>query len=118
MGIRMGVMLDWIKKRRSPADHPSMKVDPPKRPGRAMSGQYLLLYNYLENRYADTVVLTFSEIEDLLGFPLPEQARLHREWWLDQAVGTGANHADSWILASRTAIPDLTAKTVVFDRRH
>ena len=50
-----------------------------------MSGTYLLLYKYLENRYADTVVLTFAEIEDLLGFALPEQARLQREWWTDAA---------------------------------
>ena len=49
--------------------------------GRAMAGEYLLLYNYLENRYANTVVLTFAQIEDLLGFVLPEQARLHQEWW-------------------------------------
>jgi hypothetical protein len=111
-------MFDWLKKQRSASDHPAPKAEPPKRPGRAMSGQYLLLYNYLENRYADTVVLTFAEIEDLLGFPLPEQARLHREWWLDATSAAGGNHSDSWILASRTAIPDLTARTVVFDRRH
>jgi hypothetical protein len=112
-------MLDWIKKRRSAAVNSSLtKADAPKRPGRPMTGQYLLLYNYLENRYADTVVLTFSEIEDLLGFPLPEQARQQREWWLDAQTGAGANHADSWILASRTAIPDLKAKTVMFERAH
>jgi len=37
--------------------------------------EYLSLHKYLENRYADTVVLTFSQIEDLLGFVLPESAR-------------------------------------------
>ena len=108
-------MLDWIKKHRPVADQPPTRVERPKRPERTMSGKYLLLFNYLENRYADTVVLTFSEIEDLLGFPLPEEARRQRGWWLDAAVGTGS-HTDSWILASRTAIPDLMAKTVVFDR--
>lgn len=111
-------MLDWIKKRRSASENIPMRVEAPKRPQRAMTGQYLLLYNYLENRYADTVVLTFAEIEDLLGFPLPEQARLHREWWLDAAIAGGTNQADSWTLASRTAIPDLNAKTVVFDRKY
>ena len=35
----------------------------------------------LVNRYANTVVLTFAEIEDLLGFTLPDPARLHSEWW-------------------------------------
>lgn len=82
-----------------------------------MSGTYLLLYKYLENRYADTVVLTFAEIEDLLGFALPEQARLHQEWWTDAEIGvTGPKYSDSWILASRAATPNLVAQTVAFER--
>jgi len=81
-----------------------------------MSGTYLLLYKYLENRYADTVVLTFAEIEDLLGFALPDQARLHQEWWTRAEVNGGPNHSDSWILASRTAVPNMMARTVVFER--
>ena len=35
-----------------------------------MPGKYKSLYQYLENRYANTVVLTFAQIEDLLGFTL------------------------------------------------
>ena len=82
-----------------------------------MSGKYLLLYKYLENRYADMVVLTFAEIEDLLGFALPDQARLQREWWTDAATNVaGPNYSDSWILARRTAIPNLLARTVAFER--
>ena len=81
-----------------------------------MSGTYLLLYKYLENRYADTVVLTFAEIEDLLGFALPDQARLHQEWWTHAEVNNGPSYSDSWILASRTAVPNLMARTVVFER--
>ena len=46
-----------------------------------MSGQYLLLYKYLENRYANTVVLTFAEIERVIGTKLPPSARRHRAWW-------------------------------------
>ena len=81
-----------------------------------MSGTYVLLYKYLENRYADTVVLTFAEIEDLLGFALPEQARLHREWWTPAGTDAGSRYSDSWVLASRTAVPNLMARTVVFER--
>ena len=73
-----------------------------------MSGTYVLLYKYLENRYADTVVLTFAEIEDLLGFALPEQARLQREWWTPAETDAGSNYSDSWVLASRTAVPSRT----------
>ena len=46
-----------------------------------MPGKYQALYQYLENRYANTVVLTFAQIEDLLGFPLPDSAHVHQEWW-------------------------------------
>ncbi len=82
-----------------------------------MTGKYRLLYDYLEHRHANTVVLTFSEIEDLLGFRLPEQARGQREWWTEaDASIAAAPHSDAWILASRTAVPNLVAQTVVFDR--
>jgi hypothetical protein len=116
-------MLDWLKKRGSTESHRrearpgnSGNSDAPKSPARVMSGTYLLLYKYLENRYADTVVLTFAEIEDLLGFALPDQARLHQEWWTRAEVNGGPNYSDSWILASRTAVPNLMARTVVFER--
>ena len=96
---------------------PEAAVPPAKRPGRVMSGKYLSLYTYLEKRYATTVVLTFGEIEDLLGFTLPELARLSQEWWTDADPSTPrARHSDAWILASRTATPNLLAQTVVFER--
>ena len=111
-------MLDWLKRRGSAAYHQrDARAEPAKPQGRVMAGKYLLLYKYLENRYANTVVLTFAEIEDLLGFALPDQARLHREWWTDREMNVaGSNYSDSWILASRTAVPNLLARTVVFER--
>ena len=111
-------MLDWMKRRGSTRYYRrEAEVETPKPQGRVMTGQYLLLYTYLENRYANTVVLTFAEIEDLLGFSLPDQARLHQEWWTDVETNVaGADYRDSWILASRTATPNMTAKTVVFER--
>jgi hypothetical protein len=119
-------MLDWLKRRGS-TEFPrrdgcpvspvsSVSSDAAKPQRRVMSGTYVLLYKYLENRYADTVVLTFAEIEDLLGFALPEQARLHREWWTSAETDAGSNYSDSWVLASRTAVPNLMARTVVFER--
>ena len=109
------LLLDWMKKRGSAHSEPARETAKPH--GRAMAGQYLLLYRYLENRYATTVVLTFAEIEDLLGFALPDQARLHQEWWTAAETNVhGPNYSDSWILASRTAVPNLVARTVVFER--
>jgi len=108
----------WLMKLRARADvRPLRAAAAAAPPRRAMTGKYVLLYEYLEHRHADTVVLTFSEVEDLLGFPLPEQARRQREWWTDGAASrAAAPHSDAWILAHRTAVPNLTAQSVVFDR--
>jgi len=115
-------MLEWLKRRRRQAAYrqyesnaPAAKVAKPF--DRVMSGQYLRLYTYLDARFANTVVLTFAEIEDLLGFALPEQARLHQEWWTEAAMtAAGRDYSDSWTLASRTALPNMHAGTVAFER--
>jgi hypothetical protein len=85
--------------------------------GGADAGEYRLLYKYLRDRFADRVVLTFGEIEDLIGFSLPDPARHQTEWW--EGTGTtGAPPAQvrAWMLASRTAVVNLTSRRVVFDR--
>jgi hypothetical protein len=111
-------MLDWLKRRVSTENEaPEADVETAIPQGRVMSGKYLLLYKYLEDRYATTVVLTFAEIEDLLGFALPDQARLCREWWTDAETLPVPNYSDSWTLARRTAAPNLQARTVVFERQ-
>ena len=82
-----------------------------------VGGKYRPLYTYLENRYATTVVLTLSEIEDILGFTLPPGARTDGAWWTvgDPNTPAGA-YADAWKSASRTAVPNLVARAVVFER--
>ena len=85
--------------------------------GPVMPGKYQALYEYLEHRYANMVVLTFAQIEDLLGFTLPDSARVHQEWWANKDPNdTPPPHSRSWTLASRTATPNLQAQTVVFER--
>jgi hypothetical protein len=82
-----------------------------------MPGKYQSLYQYLENRYANTVVLTFDQIEDLLGFTLPDSARVDQTWWANTDPNdTPQHHSRSWTLASRTATPNLQAQTVIFER--
>jgi hypothetical protein len=107
-------MLNWMK-RRGPVTY--LRRESEAEPQRVMSGKYLLLYKYLHERYADTVVLTFGQIESLLGFALPEQARVNQQWWTNAATtAAGTNYSDSWILAQRTATPNLLAQIVVFAR--
>ena len=77
--------------------------------------EYLSLYTYLERRYASIVVLTFEQMEALLGFTLPEPARTKGDWWTDGAVPTDL-HSAAWTEAGRTATPNLRGRTVAFER--
>lgn len=83
-----------------------------------MPSKYAALYKYLENRYANVVVLTFAQIEDLIGFSLPELARTQREWWTapDAAATENEPSASDWALTGRTVTPNLLARTVLFER--
>ncbi|HEX4684103.1 MAG TPA: hypothetical protein VH277_15410 [Gemmatimonadaceae bacterium] len=82
-----------------------------------MSGPYLLLHTYLDQRFADTVVLTFAQIEDVIGAPLPGPARLESAWWTDPSGNVVApHHSDAWTLARRTAVPNMPACIVSFAR--
>lgn len=78
-----------------------------------VAGRYGSLYAYLEHRFASSVVLTFEEMESLLGFALPIASR-ERDWW------TSAPHADrhseAWTVAGRSATPNLSARSVAFAR--
>ena len=109
--------MDWFRKLR-PAAHPRAVpvAAAPKRPGRKVDGKYLLLNEYLENRFANTVVLTFTQIEDLVGSELPEIARTDKAWWTGEPVAGGSRHAQAWTLAGMTAKPNLFAKNVIFER--
>jgi hypothetical protein len=79
---------------------------------------YGQLYRYLNGRFADTIVLTFEQIEMLLGFALPDLARLRTDWWAGAVQGgTPSMQARSWTEASMTATPNLSARSVVFERQ-
>ena len=80
-------------------------------------GQYQGLYTYLHERFANRLVLTFSEIEDLLGFSLPEEARRDLAWWRpSETTAVAATQSNAWALAGRTATVNLSARCVVFER--
>ncbi len=58
-----------------------------------MPGEYKSLYEYLEHRYANTVVLTFAQIEDLLGFTLPLMVAGERRHSGLTSAGVSSAHA-------------------------
>jgi hypothetical protein len=76
--------------------------------------EYLSLYTYLEHRYASVVVLTFDQMEALLGFALPASACTDAGWWTATVVPT--RHSAAWTEAGRTATPNLLARNVTFER--
>ena len=79
--------------------------------------EYRPLHKYLAGRYADTLVLSFTDIEALLGFPLPDGARRLAEWWSNTDAGDGSSpQCAAWIGAGRTATPNVRASNVLFVR--
>jgi hypothetical protein len=124
MSITKRLIASWLRRwsarlLREPANTaPGAVIIDSAQKARADTGEYRLLHKYLRERYANRVVLTFGEIEDLLGFALPEPARLQREWWGDaDSVAPQSAQSDAWTLASRTATVNLSAKSVVFERQ-
>ena len=116
-------MWKWIRRQAltaiAVADAPAAEPQTRKPSGETakVPGKCVGLHNYLSNRYADMVVLTFSQLEDLLGFPLPDSARTQKEWWTNpESDGGTSSCAGAWILAGRTATPNLMARTVTFER--
>jgi hypothetical protein len=111
-------MFDWLTRRALTTEATSLRIAPRILHDRYPSaGEYERLYAYLRDRYAIRVVLTFAEIEDLLGFTLPGLARDDLAWWnggnFDGATST---QSFAWTLAGRTAAVNLAAQNVVFER--
>src|SRR3954447_23300640 len=112
-------MSAWWKRVGGPADAPlpdeAAAASPPA--PEADAGQYHPLYVYLRDRYADRVVLSFTDMEGLLGFALPQAARTAVEWWAGPSPSVAASRqSGAWTLASRSASANMAARHVVFDR--
>jgi hypothetical protein len=84
----------------------------------AVAEPYRQLYRYLNARFADTIVLTFEQIEMLLGLALPDPARAQTDWWANTVHdGVPSMQASSWTQARMTATPNLSARSVMFERQ-
>ena len=110
-------MIGWFGKLRRARKHHDWPVLGPLVDPRPFSGpaEYLPLHKYLRDRYADTVVLTFFEIEALLGFSLPALARRQPEWWTDDGAAS-TSPSRCWRQAHRTVRANFESQTAVFDR--
>lgn len=117
-------MRDWTtllesvrtwRPRARPVSEPPRTIFPLERTGPRVPAEYLALYTYLEHRYASTVVLTFEQMEALLGFALPASACTEADWWT-RAAAPAHSYSAAWTKAGRTATPNLPAGIVTFER--
>ncbi|HEY5072641.1 MAG TPA: hypothetical protein VII63_11495 [Caulobacteraceae bacterium] len=75
---------------------------------------YEPLTRFLAGHQPGEVVLTFRELERILGRSLPPSARKHQAWW---ANTTSHSHAEAWLrLAWKTSNVDLRSERVTFTR--
>ena len=75
--------------------------------------KYAPLADYLRGSGQDSVVMTFSDIERIIGAELPQSAFTHRAWWSNNPTNNVMTHA--WLEAGyTTANVDMAAHTLVF----
>lgn len=82
----------------------------------AVRSKYAPLFRHLAALNVRRWRATFRDVESILGFSLPNSARIHRRWWANQANG-GHGHALVWHAAGwKTRTVDLAAEALVFER--
>lgn len=78
-------------------------------------GKYQPLTHYLENQSEEIWEAQFSEVERVLGFPLPRSAYEYAAWWANQVPGH--TQTRGWRDAGwETSQVDLVSKKVRFRR--
>ena len=83
----------------------------------AQRGKYAPLYRHLAGLTGNEWPASFREIEKILGFGLPDSARIHRPWWANQGERGGHSHALAWEMAGwRTSQVDMVDERLVFVR--
>ena len=82
----------------------------------AARGRYQRLYSHLCSLPEQEWKVSFTDIEAVLGFELPDSARLHRPWWSNQI--DGHSQATAWMAAGwETAEVNLRGETLLFRRK-
>jgi hypothetical protein len=77
--------------------------------------KYTALRRYLNMRYDNQVTLTFAEIEQIIGAPLPPKAQRHRAWWSNNPENNVMTR--EWLAAGfRTEQVDIERGSLVFRR--
>ena len=72
--------------------------------------KYEPITTYLNLCKKQRVKLTYSEIEDILGFDLPISSRKYREWW----ANGGHSYSVAWLEAGYKTTDVVLGESVVF----
>lgn len=79
-------------------------------------GKYAPLYHHLGRQRGSEWSASFADLEHILGFSLPDSARLYRPWWANDTK-SGHSQSMAWTLAGwKTAQVDLDAERLLFRR--
>jgi hypothetical protein len=108
IGYMMGGLISAINEQREikiSADIENIPTNKIAIPGRIESsvnflrynGKYEPLYLFLVNHNEDSIILSFGEIERILGFNLPESAYKHSAWWSNDP---SHSQAKAWLQAN------------------
>ena len=85
---------------------------------KAVAGKYCGLYERLAGLQSREWETSFREIESIVGFDLPESARLYRAWWANERSDSRHSQSIAWTAAGwETADVDMDAETLSFRRR-
>ncbi len=76
--------------------------------------KYEPLTTYLNLHKKERIKLTYSEIEEILGFELPPSARKYREWWSNN--DTSHTYSKSWGEAGYKTTDVILGESVVFEK--
>jgi hypothetical protein len=77
--------------------------------------KYAPLRDFLKKQNRQLVRVTFTEIEKVIGAPLPASARKHRPWWSNNPSNSVIT--DAWLEAGyRSEQVDMEKGTLVFRR--
>ena len=77
--------------------------------------KYFPLYHHLKHQRGERVVMTFAQIEAILGQRLPASARAGKAFWSNRA--SGGLQADAWLEAGLETVEiDLRRRRVAWSR--
>lgn len=78
-------------------------------------GKYDTLGRYLGGLKSELETLSFGDVEEILGFPLPTSARTYRPWWANDETHVQA--VDGWLSVGwKVNSVDLATEIVTFRR--